>query len=550
MDKILLDTSKKVIEGAEINSDLMNLTSTELLKLETEVDKIFKGVFHYTPGNVSYKGLRRCTVEETVAHMTSRKSVRPIIDIARNNTYLVKMFFEFEGSPLPPRYLYLIYGDDLIYLGDSLINISPVISDKCISPAKTSLYIRLLRDKTGVNMVPYGIQRNGADSTGKVLYASIYGNTTRINKSPITRSETTLVLYLLVKYGLKSMFKRITGLDIITGSKTTLSKLGNKYTIFSSRGMRQRGYIGKDYTPTNISFAVPVTEDLDVVNDAIASLFYILDHFPTIKQEELENTDMWTLILGKTLFGNQNIANLLDITQKHLISLDGYVDSYMQSIISDEFGTTLGEDFSEDGFFKILIAISKNFTTWSAAAEVIAGSAYGKRYEILYYIMYNIITSVNRVGFELEQLKPESRTPYTVSMIFNYKLTPGKIFSIRDGNAACSHLSVCADNRLLKVSTTATLQLNTKNANRASKDNASVLDPSTILNATQVVSGTMYGIGKSNLAPQGFMNIFTPYDKTTNKLHTKIPDDIRPLEKVLSKMQRASNLELPDEFKT
>ena len=116
---------------------------------EAYVDRVFASAAQSFPEGLVYLGYERCTPNEEYNEITKIKNNKRIFDLAKSDLYLLKFKFAFQGKQLPDRYIYLPYVNDgaCFRLGGAMFHITPVLSDKVISPGINSIFVRLLRDK-------------------------------------------------------------------------------------------------------------------------------------------------------------------------------------------------------------------------------------------------------------------------------------------------------------------------------------------------------------------------------------------------------------------
>jgi hypothetical protein len=457
-----------------------------------------------------------------------------------------------------PKYIYLPYVNDagLLFISDALFFIKPVLTDKTMSPDKNEVFIRLLRDKVQVKRQDYMIRINfNKLKTRHVLYAGIYKRNNKNEK--ITKAESTLVHYLLIKYGFKDTFKKLLGCvpKVCLIKEAELNFDAGKHTVYTSIGTApRRTYIGnkKAYIGPEMALMFNNKDVSDLTATIACNFFYVVDHFPTMQIADLENKDRWKFHLGELILGRQKISNTFSQVSDHMKSLENYVETYMINKLRREFGTTLGVDFSKDGFFVILIIIMQRFHKWTIAAEEISSNCYDKRLEISYYILFEILKSINEFSFFLESADPETLNMKKIRTRLDQKLTLAKIFAINKANTSCVPVTYSGDNQYMKITSSMELQLNVKSTSPKSKTRSGAMpDSTTLLHQTQLIGGTLNAITKSRLAPLKYMNIFAPYDPVTRTIipTKEMQRDTERLRKVLLKTVRKSNTDkIPKEF--
>jgi hypothetical protein len=167
--------------------------------------------------------------------------------------------------------------------------LSPILADVVLSFKKDCIFLNLLRAKFGIRNVRHIVLRNGIHEEHKILWSNIY----HIDDSEIldkveTKPESTLVNYLFCVNGLYQTFHKYAGCTPIIGDKEINEDNYpiSDYVIFSSAKLKIKGSkISSSFS--NIKVAIKKSE-LNLTSEGlVASLFYLLDHFP----EEFKNIE-------------------------------------------------------------------------------------------------------------------------------------------------------------------------------------------------------------------------------------------------------------------
>jgi hypothetical protein len=198
----------------------------------------------------------------------------------------------------------------------------------------------------------------------------------------------------------------------------------------------------------------------------------------------------------------------------------------MVDMIKLDFGDLIDHNLHQDGFFKILLVTFMNYDKWLSIAGEISASAYDKSYTVNYYLLYDTITKINKIVWELYEAKENNTlTDSFILKCLRRNFTLRGVYRLNDiSNLSAMSLSSHTSNYLVKQSTMMSLQLNANGATGAQrKGNGPIADPTTLLHETHLIAGTLSAIGSKRMSPLSTANIFAPLDVKTR---TIIPSDI------------------------
>lgn len=544
---------------ATINKHIVHsIAAAHMDDIITYMTKFLSGVFKGGANNIKFISISKCGVHETIQQLRNGPANSLKYGVTVSDLVLYKIMVAFNGQPMVPKYIYLPFCREagLIKISGSTFRLISILSDKSLSPSTNGVFARLFRYKIGIHFKNHTIRRGDSDIVTKVLISDIYRTNTNKGGKLYTKSKPGPMLYLLAHYGFTEAFTRLIGWvpEILAPD----APVPEGMVVFNTTGkMPHLTYIGVVdlYKPTPIRIVISEACDVSAVRAAIGNLFYILDHFPYITPDNWDDTNIWRVVLGKMICGVDTPAKLMSTVDKHMKSLDNYVDSFMVDKIHDEYHDTLGQDFTEDGFFKMLTVVMQRFEQWTLAADEITASTLDKRFETLYHLLYGIIKSVNSFSFDIEQKSENYSTTSNVLKHFNKKVTRGRIYSIRSNNITCSPITYSGDHMYPKITSGAELQLSipTASSTKSSSKSRSVAaaNATTTLHETQMYCSTQNAITIDRLSPVTYLNIFAPYDPVSRTFipTQKMIDDTRPLQMILKGMtRRSTSPTVPPEF--
>jgi len=549
-----------------------------------------QAIFNNTNYGLEFVKVERCTAQETINFLLSKSDKE--YDISKSSMYLARFTFK-AGKSMLTAYTNLPYIVDeiFIYISGTPYTVVPVLSDKCISPGIRSVFVRYLKNKMNIANIKYNILRD------KIIKDVVIPHTEPLTGKRLTQAPKVPILwYLISRYGVTETLRQIHDCEVlILDDKRVQSYRDNpKYTVYSTvygdhptirsvstnqKGQRVRtlrdtrlsqytqrykfvngGF--KDRAPTRIHFAVKNKDATTLMDQTMASLFYILDIMPDIKPKDILNRSVIEHILTVTLFkepGKNDISSMRKKLIDKLATLDGHVDKYMQETLKSEFGDTLKEDFSSDGFYKIMKVIFIRHKVWSESSRHIIANVTDKRFEILDYLTVPLFTKLNKMNFTLTQatankgVKPDV---FALSKALTKYLTLSIMYAIRMNTPSCTRITYAGDNKYFKYTSTLHLQVNATSAtgNKSSKKKGSqksFMDPCTLIHESHPFAGTSVGVAKSRDTGLKYHGLFSPLHPITN---TIVPTEAqlkrsKPLENILRNMaNRSRDINVPEEF--
>lgn len=500
-------------------------------------------------------------------------------DISRTDFALAEMHYEYKGEPLPPLPLYVPVVGPIMYIAGSPYLLRMVLSDKLLSPGKNDIFMRVYRGKAKISRSDRGSMKMISKEittrvTGTVLVGNFFTPTIPAAMK-ITKCEPTLMLYLLARFGFHEAMRQVLGYSVKVHKVDDPLLVDPEDRIFFTTSFthetvaKSKPLIGKsmDVKITNVGFSLSKEEfnrlnttETDRLVNVLSTMFYILDGMPSIEAEYMEVDGYWMIPFRDTLYGVGDDRTKELQAQSHIDGLMKYMTGVVLDDIQKEFGETLGHDFSQDGFFKLMVVLMHRYNDWRNASPLISASVTDKRLRLYYYMFVDIITQMNVVNMLVN--KPKSRQPDAAGVlkIIRSELNIGRSYRMKGGagkqgamkpNQAVRALSsYSGDHKFFKVTSDVDVQVNVIAAmsKRGGSNNG---DPTTLLDSGQCVAGTMNAITKGRLAATRFINCFAPYDPVTGTIRydDEIRRDLVEINKVLGRSShRPKNIAMPPEF--
>lgn len=488
-----------------LNPLLANGIAVEQLKhADKYLDSVFESAFSsntdgFLPG-VEYDTYKRDTSLAVFHRLTQkRKNNKRNFDIARNDLYTNLYMIKFEGEPLPPRPIQLPFLTDspLFTLRDSVFSISPVLNDIVFSLLKDGVFVRLLRDLINFERFQHTfVTSEGKNETVSVVWAAIHKMLVK-NSKKSRPSRTTLVHYLLAKYGFKETFQSLTGYVPVVGTNEINVDTYpiDKWVICQPTGDYPMRRVRHGWRASNIRIAVPKEHYTPMMKNMLGGLFYVLDLFPDrIQVKWFDDQRLWRKLLGVLIFPpNTNEGLIADNVDEHIRSLDDYMDSFNIQQLKE-----LG--FEVTNIYQLMGLLIEHLNEWIVVWGDKINSMYDKELNVLYFLLLSITKGIFYSVYALVQRYNNRKvlTAKDVNEILDRNLKPNLIFSVTRDQTCVQAASVSNDNKALRL--TANLVPQSSNEVRRAKK-VSIDDPATRLHVSVAEVGGYTFLPKS--APDG-----------------------------------------------
>lgn len=502
-----------------VNEHVMEgLAVLYMKKREDYVDRVFRSASKSFPAGLTYDSYEVCSPEEEFLEATKVKNNKRIHDLAVSYLYLVKYKFSFEGVALPDRYIYLPFVDEagIMMLGGSSYHITPVLSDKVISPGFDFIFVRLLRDKIIFKRAQHTLIIDNIRETTHVIWSAIYRKPRDNKKVPATtKAMTCIPHYLFAKLGFTETFQRYAGYVPIVGEGdiNPQNYPPDQWIICETAGVAPKTHLGNFYQATPIKLAIPRDKWTQAMKALVVGFYYTVDHFPErFRPDYLDNKPLWMILLGHIVFSGLYGENkLFTSIEEHFTSLDSYVDS----IIVEKLKESKHE---VNDFYDLLGLILGNFNNLVLQNEHSPLSMFGKSLETLYYVMYDIVAGLFRVNFRLGKLASKKRlTLKDVVETFNKNMKPGAAFGLSSGKIITESVSYSGDHKYPKITSKITEQESQPGSARG-KSKRVVVGEDKHVDVSMAEAGSLLFISKSNPASTNRGNMWMCLDLATGTI--------------------------------
>lgn len=515
-------------EQITVNRRIMSRT-------ESYIDAILRNAAKSYPPGFEYVDFYRCTPQEEYYVATKSKDGKRTYDLARSDIYLVKYQFSYNGQLIKPHYVYLPAPGDagLIHLGGGCYHISPVLTDKVISPGERAVFVRLLRDRISFERCPYEIVIDGEQKLSQIAWAPIYRRDQKSSKvPPTTKAHTTALHYLLGKYGFTETFRKYLGVVPVVGHTeiTPETYPEDHWVICHSKyertsNSKPRTYIDPIYQPTTIRLAFPRSawmQNENLFMSYATAFFYIVDHFPSrIQAKYVDNLDLWQVLLGTIIWsGHFGVGKLHAQTTEHYASLDEYLDALIVIKLSE-----LG--YQVNDFYDLLALIIQNINTWIIDSSDAGVSLFNKSVEVLYYALFDITKGIFKAIFKLNRAasRPKPLTVAEIEKILNINMKTRAVFRLTNENLAVSTVADAGDHKYPKITSVLVPQQQISGAKR--RRHRGLADSSRRIHTSHAEAGSYAFLSKGNPTPSARVNMWLKLDLNTGNVLPK--DEFKPL---------------------
>lgn len=529
----------------KVNPVIMNGIVTEYMSRSLEyIDSVFRTASDSFPTGVEYVGYERCTPTEEFEEVTRPRNGKRQYDLARNDLYMVKYYFKFNGVALPPRFIYMpnIGEAGMFYIGGVNYHMTPVLSDKVISPGLDSIFVKLLRDKVIFRRLYHTMIVNDERIMTQIVWSNIYRKTP--NKMVrTTKAIACLSHYLFAKYGVTGTFRKYCGFVPVFGEEEITETLypKDKWVICESIKVKPKDFIGNFYTPNEIRIAVP-REHWDMyVQSIISGFFYVIDNFPTrMKVAYIDNVSVWMVLLGHIIFsGNYSEAKLYKDIESHFISLSEYVDPIVIEKLKEN-------NYYINNFYDLLAIILRDFNSIIVRSNGSTNSVFNKTVEVLYYSLYDITAGIFKVNFTLNKIAAKKElSEREVVEVFNKHLRTGAIFSLTSGKIVTGSVGYSGDHKYPKLTSILTEQENLPGATRGKKSKKTVTEKNRI-HTSMLEVGSLLFLPKSNPTPVVRINPYLNVDLKTGSIiqNPKLTQILDTTQEMLKGMRSSIDIDM------
>ncbi len=358
--------------------------------------------------SMEYLGIRRLTPKETYETQLSAMN-NMNIDISQSSFYKTEAKFKMKNSnDVITRRISLPYLDRYGRLIASGIpyNIKPILTDSVISPHASGMFVKLHITKTNISSKSYILTIDDSRESLSVIYADLNRKVIGDSSSPLNKAITPIAFYVLSTYGLSGVIKMITG----AGIKAVNVK---EYEHNPANGIYYRDLDNPDCV---LGFVVNLKERLDVIDNILVSIFYILKHTHVSKSKELydyiingnvdEEKSFWIFQFGRFFYkGSLTFDKSTKEILNHLETVKNYLDSFSRKDLA-----SIGIEVND--YIELNLAILDRFNmTILTHKDINADIRQYKNLNVLYYVLNPLLMGINTGFREMAKREKARKAP-------------------------------------------------------------------------------------------------------------------------------------------
>jgi hypothetical protein len=462
--------------------------------------------------SLEFIGIRYMDPQEAYETLASKNNTMEV-DITKSTFF--RALIEFKS----------VHNDDIIKLklsipymdrfgrlvcNDIPYNIKPILTDNVLSPHASGIFMKLNITKTNISSNPLILIVDGIKENASVIYADMNRRVVGDSSTGLNRVVTPIAFYPLSTYGLMGMVKTITNADC-------------KLVIRDEYEHNPDDGIYYSHNTIGIGLVIRIKERLDVIDNLMASIFYILSYtnkktemelYNYVKDKSIEDEKIfWIMWFGRFFYkGSLTYDKSTSEIKDHLEKVKNYLDT-----VANQNLKSIGLNVSS--FIDLMTAIMGAFNTMVLRHKNINSDIeQSKKPNVLYYILNPVIMAVNSSFIEIA--KREKTRNYHLSTkelekILTGNITDRLVYSIVKStrkNLAISLSSGCTDN-LLDTLLTSDDQ-NRGDGIYVSSKNSFPINLRTIT-PVQFIIGSMHGIGKKAPTPLLKLSPFIKVDSNS-----------------------------------
>ncbi len=401
IDKQIPKVNKDIADGLSYKMMMSSNPTTGHNATRSYVDRLFsinQGLF---PDGFKYLGNRVCSPDEMFQEITREYNGRRMGNIAKHDVYMVELETSFNGERLEPRKILLPFVRDggIMNLNGASYSVSPVISDVGFSVVNGNILIPFGRTKLMIRQVDHHYFCDGQREVMYVIWSQIHNEMSKRTKADLDnrqRIETSIPHYFFCQFGVIETFRRWCKADIEIGYHKDLKSKSKTHVIYESVNLKGCGHATGD-----IAIAVPRNQDSDLVKRFISGVWYVVDTFPNhfITPAEFDSKELWQLILAFMIFGDfEHQGKIMENVESHLSSFNKYLDEMTQEDLK-------AVNIEVDNVWDLMHSVMTEMVHHFYDTDIDETSMYGKRLEVLRYVMSELNYAVSMFSYAMQAKK-------------------------------------------------------------------------------------------------------------------------------------------------
>jgi len=440
-----------------------------------------------------------------------------------------------------------------------------VLPDKIFSQRSTgittgSIFLRFIKNKTSIRSMKTIMDVKEHDSfTSKLCMIS---NTGFIRKPPTNpsplRPKATPMSYLLAKFGYTWVMNEMLGyVPLAIPRDQVKDYMDPRYIVIMPPGRIPRARKTKTVKKADIAFVID-TKTIEVNKDLLYTVMgyitYQFDVFPDTTIDKLDNTSYWVYSLAQASYGSGTVAHHLSNIRSHIRDKEAEVDELQKQYIWAEFGFDLPHISLENGFYDVLMLLMEKMQSWLSCSREVTTTGFDKGLNIYYYLLYDYIVGFNKANQDIQRkmdLLTNNIPLATVAAKFSLNI-PWEIgMRCYRNSAVLNVVESTSPCYALKHTSRVKLQINDASSAVSKKKQShgpTASDPTTMLDPSHAVCGTVSSISKGAPAPLSHLNMYCPLTRSGTYMN-KYPEDLEKITDILKNHGLKPFNTLPPEFR-
>lgn len=502
MDNLLFDLVEDI--APKFNPLVMDGLAVEHVKhVDDYVNALWRSAAKGFPEGLKYKDYKAYSVYDEYSKAVRRGTTSSygMYDIATTYMCMRGYILEFNGVEIEvPLYLPYVEDAGLIQVRGSLFQVSPVLADKALSVGEETIFIPLECAKlTFERLSERHYLADGVRETTDVVFSKVYNNNKSSGRSAGGRqrvtAESTLMHYLLCKYGLETTFVMFGNASVHVGYSTDINEdtyPEQDWVICSSTRIHPDDVKSKYYIASDIRLAIRRHEFTPLTSSLIGGFFYLVDRFPQrIEPEFVNHIRLWRALMGQVLFGGEGSeGRMVSDINLHMESLDEYMDEESRERLA-------AEGIHCEDLYQLFGVIIRTFT--DRVVEAVDGEAnmLGKEFMVLRYLLSDINAAIYKFKFALRKLSHKQLTETDVRKCIQTFLKTDVITKINRDHGEVSGVSSPGDNKYFKITCNLVPQTSATGKGR-NKNKSALSDPAKLLHTSIAVVGSYLNLPKGS----------------------------------------------------
>lgn len=496
----------------KFNANVCQGFATKQMRLALDyTERLIRSISHSFPDGMRYEGVSIATPIEQYREMTRQRQSTRSVDISRHDYYMAKYMFSYEGVPLGPYFVNLMFArkGGLTTHRDTVYAFTPSLSDIGYSKTSSGVFINFNKTKCNFVKANYNILCDDQHINTFLYHASIHNMLKKRRRNWFDQGRpilnTTLCHYLFCKFGLTETMRRFVGVPVVVVPQS--DDLLRRYPLTRYMHFRSSRYQQNGPRETAVSIAIPRSElnagNERIIRTMMGSFFYVFDTYPEEFKSlaDIDEPAQWQYLLGLIIKGDrEGRGAVISAMEEHMISTDTMLDELIQSEMK-EIGIIVSDIY--ELFYEIMTTLHDEFLHTGTTEA----SMYNKRLTILQNVVEEFNVAVTSLYRDLQRKRNDVLTHDKIDKLLKDYLKLNVCVNAISRHGEVVAVSSPGDNMIFRI--TSNLIDSTaagKPSGKGGKKKGSIIDdPAHALDASIAEVGSFTNLPKSQ--PDGRIRI-------------------------------------------